>query len=69
MEPRAAIAEWDPSEDRFTLRTGTQVPHSQRDLLAAALGVPISALRLVSPDMGGAFGLRSHHTPEHLCLL
>jgi len=69
MEPRAAIAEWDPSEERFTLRTGTQGPHSLRDLLAASLGVPTSALRLLSPDMGGAFGLRSHPTPEHLCLL
>ena len=69
MEPRAATAEWDEAEGRFTLRTGTQGPHSLRDLLAAALGVPLSSLRLVAPDMGGAFGLRSHPTPEHLCLL
>ncbi len=69
MEPRAATAEWDEADRRFTLRTGTQGPHGLRDLLAAALGVPVTALRLVSPDMGGAFGLRSHPTPEHLCLL
>jgi carbon-monoxide dehydrogenase large subunit len=69
MEPRAATAEWDEAEGRFTLRTGSQGPHSLRDLLAAALGVQATALRLVAPDMGGAFGLRSHPTPEHLCLL
>lgn len=69
MEPRTMLAEWDEGEGRFTLRTGTQGPHSLRDLLAAAMGVPASALRIVSPEMGGAFGLRSHPTPEHLCLL
>lgn len=69
MEPRAAIAEWDEAEERFTLRTGTQGPHNLRDLLAVAMGVQATALRLISPDMGGAFGLRSHPTPEHLCLL
>ncbi|MGG5822233.1 xanthine dehydrogenase family protein molybdopterin-binding subunit [Falsiroseomonas sp. HW251] len=69
MEPRAALASWDPAEERFTLRVGSQGPHSLRDLLAEAMGVPNTALRLVSPDMGGGFGLRSHPTPEHLCLL
>ncbi len=69
MEPRAVVAEYDPVEARFTLRTGAQGPHSLRDLLAAAMGIPQTALRLVAPDMGGGFGLRSHPTPEHLCLL
>jgi carbon-monoxide dehydrogenase large subunit len=69
MEPRAAVAEWDEGERRFTLRTGTQGAHGLRDLLAAALGVPSSDLRLVSPDMGGAFGLRGQPTQEHLALL
>jgi carbon-monoxide dehydrogenase large subunit len=69
MEPRAAIAEWDEAEQRFTLRTGTQGAHGLRDLLAAALGVASSDLRVISPDMGGAFGLRGQPTQEHLALL
>ncbi|WP_270938083.1 xanthine dehydrogenase family protein molybdopterin-binding subunit [Falsiroseomonas oryzae] len=69
MEPRAAIAEWDEAEGRYTLRTSVQVVHTLRDLLAAALGVPASAMRVVSPDMGGGFGLRSHPTQEQLALL
>jgi carbon-monoxide dehydrogenase large subunit len=69
MEPRAALAEYDAADGRFTLTCGTQGPHSLRDLLAAAMGIPASALRLVSPDMGGGFGLRSHPTPELICLL
>jgi carbon-monoxide dehydrogenase large subunit len=69
MEPRAVVAEWDEADGRFTLRIGTQGPHSLRDLLAASLGIPSAALRIVAPDMGGGFGLRSHPTPEMLCLL
>ncbi len=69
MEPRAAVADYDAAEGRFTLTCGTQGPHSLRDLLAAAMGIPASALRLVAPEMGGGFGLRSHPTPELLCLL
>jgi carbon-monoxide dehydrogenase large subunit len=69
MEPRAAVAEWDEAEGRLTLRSGTQSPHGLRDLLAAALGLPAGALRVVSPDMGGAFGLRGQPTQEHLALL
>jgi len=69
MEPRAALAEYHPEDARFTLTCGTQGPHALRDLLAAAMGIPATALRLVAPEMGGGFGLRSHPTPEMLCLL
>ena len=65
MEPRAAVGEYDPVADRYTLWTGTQGPHDNRNLLARdALRVPISKLRLVSPDMGGGFGLRGGLFPE-----
>ena len=65
MEPRAALGEYDPVADRYTLWTGTQGPHDNRNLLARdALKVPISKLRLVSPDMGGGFGLRGGLFPE-----
>ena len=69
METRAAIAEWDVAEQRWTLRSGAQGPHALRDNLAAVLGATASALRVVAPDMGGAFGLRSHPTQEQAVLL
>lgn len=69
MEPRAAVAWHDPAEGRSTLRSGLQTPHGTRDALAAVLGVPVSDLRVVSPDMGGAFGLRGQPTQEHAALL
>jgi carbon-monoxide dehydrogenase large subunit len=70
MEPRAALGEWDEAEARFTLRSGVQNPHGVRDELASRiLGVPGAALRVVSPDMGGAFGLRGQPTPEQAVVL
>ncbi len=65
MEPRAALGEYDPYADRYTLWTGTQGPHDNRNLLAQfTLKIPIGKLRLVSPDMGGGFGLRGGLFPE-----
>lgn len=69
MEPRAAIADWDAAEERWTLRTGTQQPHGLRDALAPILNARASQLRVVAGDMGGGFGLRSHPTQEQAALL
>lgn len=69
MEPRAAIGAWDAATERYTLTSGVQVPHKLRDELAVLLGVPSSALRVVSPDMGGAFGMRGAPTQEHALVL
>jgi carbon-monoxide dehydrogenase large subunit len=65
MEPRAAIGEYDPFEERYTLTAGNQFPHDIRSWLAGSvLKVPESKLRIISPDMGGSFGLRSTCFPE-----
>ncbi len=69
LEPRAAIAEWDAAEERWTLRTGTQQPHGMRDQLAGIMGEDASRIRLLAGDMGGGFGLRSNPTGEHAVLL
>ncbi len=69
IETRGAIAEWDSIEGRWTLRAGSQGPHALRDVLVPVLGETASALRIVAPEMGGAFGLRSHPTQEQAVLL
>jgi carbon-monoxide dehydrogenase large subunit len=70
MEPRNALATHDPIEDRYTLTTGTQLPHVMRNEIAQyALGIPSSSLRIISPDVGGGFGMKESPFPEHvLCL-
>lgn len=65
MEPRAALGEYDTFSGRYTLWSGTQSPHDNRNLMAKdTLKIPIAKLRVVSPDMGGGFGLRGGVFPE-----
>ncbi len=65
MEPRAAIGSYDPFEDRYTLYSGNQFPHDMRNWLSeSVLGVAESQIRIISPDMGGSFGLRANIFPE-----
>jgi aerobic carbon-monoxide dehydrogenase large subunit len=65
MEPRAALGVYDPYDQRYTLTSGNQFPHDMRSWLSeSVLGVPESQVRIVSPDMGGSFGLRANIFPE-----
>ena len=70
MEPRAAIGVWNDAEERFTLYSGCQNPHSLRRVLATrCLGIAESGLRVVSPDLGGGFGMRSDAYAELVLVL
>ena len=65
MEPRNAIAEYDPATDRSTLYTSTQGPHFVRNPLAdAILKLPKEKLRVVTPNVGGGFGMKAFVYPE-----
>jgi aerobic carbon-monoxide dehydrogenase large subunit len=70
MEPRCLLASHDPIEDRYTLHVGTQLPHVMRNEIAEyALGIPANRLRIVSPDVGGGFGMKESPFPEHALAL
>ncbi|MSU88258.1 molybdopterin-dependent oxidoreductase [Rhodobacteraceae bacterium 2CG4] len=57
MEPRVAIADFDASTGDHTLYLTSQNPHLIRLLMGAfVLGIPEHKLRVVAPDVGGAFG-------------
>jgi carbon-monoxide dehydrogenase large subunit len=65
MELRAAVGLYDGRAARYTVYTsaGGGVVR-QRDDIAAALGVPTAAVRVVSGDIGGNFGIRNNTCPE-----
>ncbi len=66
MEPRNAIAEYDPVTDRSTLYTTSQGPHMVRDPVAAVvLKLPPEKLRVVTPNVGGGFGMKAFQYAEH----
>jgi aerobic carbon-monoxide dehydrogenase large subunit len=64
MEPRAAVAVYDEASGRYTLHAGSGGSQRQRGDLAAVLGVPESAVRVVAHDVGGNYGTRNGAYPE-----
>ena len=62
LEPRAALAE--PCDGGLRAWLATQSPHRARDDLARVLGLPAAAVRVVAPDVGGAFGGKASTWPE-----
>lgn len=65
MEPRATIGDYNAAEDAFTLYTSSQNPHGVRSIVAGAvLKLPEIKLRVISPDVGGGFGMKGDIYPE-----
>src|SRR3989440_1266409 len=70
METRGAIGEYDPGEDSYTLWSSTQGSHFVRGLLAEhVLKIPENRIRVVTPDVGGGFGMKLFLYPEHVLVL
>src|SRR6187455_3594515 len=59
-EPRAVVADWNPSEQRMTVYQGTQAPHMMQNLFAKHLGLEEQQVRVVCKDVGGSFGIKVH---------
>ena len=59
MEPRAAVAEYNPGTGHYTLYSTSQFPHVVRWLMSAlVLKIPEQKVRVVAPDVGGGFGVK-----------
>ena len=56
LEPRAVLASHDPQSDLLTLWLSAQDQHRQLAGLSKVLRRPPEKLRVVVPDVGGAFG-------------
>jgi carbon-monoxide dehydrogenase large subunit len=68
IEPRAILAGVEPATGKLVLYTSTQAPHHIRRAVVEQLGMPESALRVVSPDVGGGFGYKGKLYPEEAIL-
>jgi aerobic carbon-monoxide dehydrogenase large subunit len=65
IEPRAAIGQYHPDSDSYTLYSSTQNPHGTRSAIAGqVLKIPETKLRVISPDVGGGFGMKHGGYPE-----
>jgi aerobic carbon-monoxide dehydrogenase large subunit len=70
MEPRVAIGDWDAESETRILYSPTQgVIRVQNSLANFAFKVPKEQIRVVSPDVGGGFGLRGKLFPESVLVM
>jgi aerobic carbon-monoxide dehydrogenase large subunit len=70
MEMRNAIGSYEERDGRYTLYVGAQAPHTLRGELAEAiLKIPQDQLRVISPDVGGGFGMKGGAYPEWALVL
>ena len=56
LEPRGAVAEFDPEESRLTVHVSSQAPYGHRANFAEILPLAEEQIRVVAPDVGGGFG-------------
>ena len=64
METRAAAASWG-EDGRLTAWIPNQGAQGTRSSLAGMLGIDEAAVRVITPDVGGAFGAKFGADPEH----
>jgi carbon-monoxide dehydrogenase large subunit len=68
LECRGCIAHYDSGEGELVLWTSSQIPHLVRTALADCLELPEHRIRVVAPDVGGGFGVKSHFYPEEIAI-
>src|SRR5947207_5565995 len=56
MEPRGVVAQYDEGTGSLVVYLSTQDPHGARDELAELLSMDTEDVRVVAPEVGGAFG-------------
>jgi aerobic carbon-monoxide dehydrogenase large subunit len=67
LEGRGTVARWDPDTGRLTVWTSTQTSTGVRAAVAAKLGLDLGQVDVVTPDVGGGFGVKINHPwPEEL---
>ncbi|OKO71439.1 xanthine dehydrogenase family protein molybdopterin-binding subunit [Bradyrhizobium sp. AS23.2] len=69
MEPRAGLASYDKTSERYTLQVPTQGVAGNRANLAKNLKVPNEKVRVLTANVGGSFGMKSVNYPEYMCIL
>lgn len=70
IESRGAIGDYSRADDCFTLYSSSQNPHGLRQMLAQHIfRLPDNKFRVISPDVGGGFGLKTVACPEDALVL
>jgi aerobic carbon-monoxide dehydrogenase large subunit len=65
IEARAAIADYDPEKGRWTLYANTQGGWLIKNLIGPMFGEDPEKFRVITPDVGGGFGMKLFLYAEH----
>lgn len=68
MEGMTILAYWDYQYDQLVIYCGSQIPHMHRTGIAEFLGLEQEQVRVISPDVGGAFGYKCVLHAEELAV-
>jgi carbon-monoxide dehydrogenase large subunit len=66
IEGRAVLAM--PEGAGVRIWSSTQMPHKVREAVSGILGLAPGAVRVITPDVGGGFGVKAHVYPEEVAL-
>jgi carbon-monoxide dehydrogenase large subunit len=64
METRGTVASWDPYDKHLTVWIATQGPHNARAFFTRVFALDENQVRVIMPDVGGAFGLKMNPRSE-----
>ena len=66
---QAVVATWKPGDGSLEVYSSTQTSTGLRAVLAAKLEIPLTKVEVITPDVGGAFGVKINHPwPEELAV-
>jgi 4-hydroxybenzoyl-CoA reductase subunit alpha len=66
MEPQSVIADYDAGAEKLTVHNCNQLPHMLQHTISKTLEIPLEDIRVIVPQIGGAFGGKSEATPSVL---
>jgi carbon-monoxide dehydrogenase large subunit len=69
MEPRSALAQFDPARQHWTLYVGCQGVFGFRNYIAGVFGVGRDRMRVLTDRVGGSFGMKQPTYAEYYCIL
>jgi len=69
IENRGVVASYDREKDYLTVWASTQFPHVMRTFLSEVLGFPENRIRVIAPNVGGGFGIKSAIFPDEVSVV
>ena len=68
LECRGVLAHHERRLNELIVYSSTQFPHVIRTMLAQAVGLSETQLRVIAPDVGGGFGIKNNFNPEEIAV-